>query len=190
MKKARQIVIPEDRALTYEEFDDYRNHALNSSLWYATEYTRSEKQVTDKLLAKGYTLEDVEYKNRAGETKYFNIIDYVINELKEGLVLNDEAYARALINRYADSRRGASYIKQKLGEKGVDPELADELLSEMKDEEQVIEAIDSLAERYMNSSAYTRVEDKYKRRQKLITHLISRGYSFDDINLWESSREE
>lgn len=190
MKKARQIIIPEDRPLSYEEFEDFKNHVLNSSLWYASEYTRSEKQVVDKLLAKGYPRDAVEYVDRQGETHFFDIIAFVVQELKEGLALNDESYARGLINRYADSKRGPGYIRQKLRQKGVSSDVADALLEELKDEEQTTEAIEALAERYMNSSSYLRVEDPYKRRQKLVSHLISRGYSFDDISLWESTREE
>jgi len=190
MKKARQIEIPSDRPLTYEEFEDFKNHALNSSLWYASEYTRSEKQITEKLLNKGYIRDDVEYIDDYGESKFFNIIDHVIEHLKQGLVLDDEAYARSLINRYSAGRRGKSYIKTKLYEKGIDSSLAERLLEELRDEEQIIADIDSLAERYMNSSAYLRVEDKYKRRQKLTTHLVTRGYGFDDISLWQSTREE
>lgn len=190
MKKAREIIIPEDRPLTYEEFEDYKSHAMNSTLWYATQYTRSEKQLVDKLLKKGYQLEPVTYLDRKGELQAFDIIGDVMERLKEGYVLNDEAYARALISRYSDSKRGAGYIKQKLREKGIEAELAANLLEDLKDEDQVVDAIEALAQRYMNSSPYRRVEDPYKRRQKLTTHIISRGYSFDDISLWQNSKEE
>ena len=190
MKKARQIEIPSDRPLTFEEFEDYKNHAVNSSLWYASEYTRSEKQITEKLLNKGYIRDDVEYVDEEGETQFFNIIDHVIAHLKEGLVLDDEAYARSLINRYSMGRRGKSYIKTKLYEKGIDSDLAERLMEELRDEEQVLEDIDALAERFMNGSSYRREENPYKRRQKLTSHLVSRGYGFDDIALWQSTREE
>ncbi len=190
MKKAREIVIPEDRPLTSEEFNDFKAHALKSSMWYASEYVRSERQIKDKLIAKGYVEGEVDYVDKAGESHSFDILEYVLQELRDGLVINDDAYARGLIRRYSGSRRGSRYISQKLREKGVDPEVASALLEELKDEDEVVEAIDSLVERYIYSSAYTRVEGDFKKRQKLVSHLISRGYSFDDISLWESSKEE
>lgn len=189
MKKAREINIPNDRPLTKDEFNDFKSHAFNSSLWYASEYVRSERQIIDKLLAKGYVEGEVAYTNSLGEVEYFDIIEAVLQELREGLVVNDETYARGLIRRYAGSRRGSRFISQKLREKGIDSDLSSRLLEEMIDEDDTLEAIASLAEKYMNTSAYTRVEDKYKRRQKLMSHLISRGYSFDDISSWESSQD-
>jgi len=190
MKKARQIVIPNDRPLTSEEFNDFKEHALKSSMWYASEYVRSERQIMDKLVAKGYTEGEVDYVDKAGVSHSFDIMEYVLEQLREGLVVNDDAYARGLIRRYSGSRRGSRYIGQKLREKGVDSEVAAALLEELKDEDETIEAIDSLAERYIYTSAYTKVEGDFKKRQKLVSHLLSRGYSFDDISLWENSKEE
>ena len=189
MKKARQIEIPEDRPLTFEEFEDFKSHALKSSMWYASEYTRSEKQIIEKLLNKGYVRGDVEYLDEEGETRFFNIIDHVIIHLKEGLVLDDEAYARSLIGRYSSGRRGASYIRNKLFEKGIDSATAERLLAELRDEDQVLEDIEALAQRYMNSLAYTRA-DPYRRNQKLTAHLVARGYSFDDISRWRENQRE
>lgn len=190
MKKARQIVIPEDRPLTAEEFYDFELHARNSSIWYATEYTRSEQQIIDKLLAKGYTREDVSYLDKAGVEQTANIIDTVLETLKENFLVNDESYAQGLINRYRDSKRGAGYIRQKLIAKGITSDDAERLLSETKDEEQMFENLDYLAGRYVNSSAYLREENPFKQKQKLTSHLLARGFGFSDIREWEDQREE
>lgn len=190
MKKARQIEIPEDRALTWDEYYDYNLHARNSSIWYATEYSRSEQQIIDKLLAKGYVRDDVAYVNQAGEETTGNIIDEVLETLRENHLVSDESYAKGLINRYSDSKRGAGYIRQKLIAKGITSDDVDRLLEETRDEEQIFESIEALATRYMESSAYKRVDNSFKQKQKLTSHLISRGYSFGDIRDWEDQREE
>lgn len=190
MKKARQIVIPEDRPLTFEEFYDFDLHARNSSIWYATEYTRSEQQVIEKLLAKGYIRDDVEYVDKDGVEHRANIIDNVLETLRENYLVSDDSYALGLINRYRGSKRGDSYIRRQVIAKGIDADVVDRLLEETADEEKTFEAIEALAERYMNSSAYLRVEEGFKRSQKLTTHLVSRGFSFSDIQDWKDQREE
>lgn len=190
MKKARQIVIPEERPLTAEEFYDFFLHARNSSSWYATEYTRSEKQIIEKLLAKGYIRDDVTYLDKSGVEKKFNIIDEVIVNLKENFLINDEGYAKSLINRYTDSKRGDGYIRQKLIAKGIDSDEATRLIEENKDDDRNFENLEYLAGRYRNSSAYTRVENPFKQKQKLTSHLLSRGFSFGDIREWEDRQEE
>lgn len=190
MKKAREIVIPEERPLTLDEFEDFKSHALNSSLWYGSAYTRSEKQIVEKLQRKGYTTEPVQFINENGELESFDIISHVLERLRESLVVDDEAYARGLIARYSSAKRGESYTRRKLLEKGISQELADELMEELRDDEGTIEAIAALAELYRNSSSYLREQNSYRREQKLTGHLLARGYSFDDISLWRNAEEE
>lgn len=190
MKKARQIIIPDDRPLTWDEFYDLDLHARNSSIWYATEYTRSEQQIIDKLLAKGYIRDEVSYLTEGGNEKSCNIIDGVLEILKENHLVSDESYAKGLINRYSDSKRGASYIRQKLISKGISSDQAERLLEETRDEEQIFENLEALASRYVLSSSYLRIDSSFKQKQKLTSHLLSRGFSFSDISEWENQREE
>lgn len=190
MKKARQIIIPEDRPLTWDEFYDYDLHARNSSIWYATEYTRSEQQIIDKLLAKGYIRDDVAYLSQGGDEKSHNIIDGVLETLRENHLVSDESYAKGLINRYSDSKRGASYIRQKLIAKGISSDDAERLLEETRDEDQIFENIEALASRFVETSSYKRIDNSFKQKQKLTSHLLSRGFSFGDIRDWEDQREE
>lgn len=190
MKKAREIEIPADRPLSLDEFTDFRTHAFKSSSWYATEYLRSEQQIIDKLLRKGYTREDVNYLDKNGVEHSFNIIDEVITKLREYHLVNDDSYARTLIERYSSSGRGRNYTRNKLVEKGIQPEVIDDLLDELIDEDETFESVNAAATRYMNTSSYRREENHFKQKQKLTAHLISRGFTFDDIRNWEDQREE
>lgn len=190
MKKAREVVIPEDRPLTWEEFVDFRDHAYNSSSWYATEYVRTEKQIADKLLRKGYVLGDVPYIDSEGVEQEFDIVAWVIQRLKDYLLLDDDALARRFVIRELENGKGARWITAKLSTKGIDREKVQELIEELKTDDITAEAVDRVATRYMQTSMYRKQPDEFKKRQKLTTHIVSRGFSFDDIAQWENSKEE
>lgn len=190
MKKAREIEIPEDRPLTFEEFTDFKNHAYNSSSWYATEYVRTEKQIRDKLLKKGYINGEVDYLNEKGVEESFDIIEWVLEKLRDYLLIDDDALARRFVERELNNGKGAQWIHQKLSAKGISHDRVDELIEEMKSDDVTIEGVERVAERYMRNSTYLKQPDKYKKRQKLVSHIISRGFSFDDITLWETSKGE
>lgn len=186
MKKARSITIPANRPLTYEEFVDFNEHAIKSSSWYASEYIRTKKQITDKLLAKGYIMEDVVYVGPSGEEISYNIIDGVLQHLSEYYLINDDEIAKSIVSRYSTAGRGRNFVRAKLIEKGIDPNVADSLLEDI-DKDDVLANVRYAAERYMGTSSYTQEENDFKRSQKLTKYLISRGFSFDDISAWRDN---
>lgn len=190
MKKAREIVIPEDRPLSYKEFSDIREHAIRSSAWYGSEYRRSKHQIVEKLIRKGYTREPVLFVDHTGEEHSHDIIEEVLDILTSSLVVNDEDYARGLVERYRLSNRGDNFIRMKLKEAGIDSELAETAIEANKDEDELLERIDNEAERFKRRSTYFKEDNIFKKEQKLTRHLASRGFSFDDIASWRSVGEE
>lgn len=190
MKKAREIVIPDDRPLTYKEFVDFRDHAYNSASWYATEYSRTEHQITEKLLKKGYVKGDVNYIDENGVEQSFDIIEWVLQKLRDYYMVDDEALARRFVQRELSSGKGAQWIRTKLTARGISHELVTELLDELKEDDVTADAVARTAEKFMNTSVYRKQPDDFKKRQRLVQHLLSRGFSFDDISLWENYPEE
>jgi SOS response regulatory protein OraA/RecX len=190
VKKARQIEIPETRNLTWEEYSDFNSHAIASSMWYASNYTRNSNQIREKLYAKGYPKGEIEVELPEGGTTFKDIVEDTVNHLIEGYLIDDRQYATSVINSQLYRGLGISRIRSALIAKKVDPELAQELLETLDLEEQTNEAIDRAAKRVVKSSAFLKLEPGWPRQQKLTQQLASKGFSFSDISEWRDNNED
>lgn len=190
MKKAREILIPDDRPLTWDEYQDYSTHAFNSSSWYATEYSRTEQQVRDKLYKKGYPREEVDVVDKQGDSHQFNMVEDTIEKLREGLILDDERIAKSTADRGLSSGKGASAIRMDLMRKGIDSKTIDNVIDELENnEDAVIASVDKVAQRFLRSSACRKIENEWERSQKLTRAILSKGFSYSDIQLWKELQE-
>lgn len=190
MKKARQIEIPETRNLTWEEYVDFNSHALNSSMWYASNYVRNSNQIREKLYAKGYPQDEVAVDKTSGETVYKNMVEDTVDHLVECLMIDDRQFAVSIINSQLDRGFGLSKVRMALMAKKVDRELADELLASLDLEDKTFDAIDKAAKRILKSSAYLKLPEGFARQQKLTQQLASKGFSFGDISEWRANNED
>lgn len=180
-KVARTVVIPEDRPLTLEEFIDLRDHAYNSAFWNVTHYARTEKQVVDKLLSKGYVEDEVAYLNEDGERRSQDIIEWVLEELKEREFLGDEDYMERFISSKLSQGWGMSRIRMEALRKGVDRDVIDAIVEQLDFSEEEDDALGRELERALRSSAVQRDGDPYKRSQKVVQSLMRKGFSYGDI---------
>lgn len=180
MKKARVIVFPDDRPLTTKEFNDYKNHALNSSLWYASTYSRNSGQVQEKLTSKGYPEGLVKYINNSGEIQEYDFIATTIQKLIEADVVNDERYATSFIESKLRQGWGLSKIKFELVNKKLDSKFVDEILEKNNYDNEVVDGIHKVIQRTIKTSSYSKLEPT-KQRIKLTQVLMSKGYSYVDI---------
>lgn len=191
MKKARQIEIPKDRPLTYKEYEDYSEHAYNSSIWYIERYFCSSGQVKDRLYKKGYSRDTINFvKNDKSGVDSTNIVEDTIFKLQEQKYLNDEYYAEKTLNQKISEGKGLNFIRGFLYQKKVDSEIINKIIENFNDEDSIIEAIDKVSESFIKTSTYKKQENDFLKTQKLTQKLISRGFSFDDISLWRDSKEE
>jgi len=190
MKKAREIHIPDDRPLTWDEFVDFRDHAYNSSSWYATEFSRTSEEILDKLERKGYPRGEVFYIDDEGNEAFFDIGEWVLEKLRDYYLIDDEALARRVVERELQNGRGSQWIITKLTQRGIERDFILDLLDELKTEDATIEAVSLIAHRYMNTSTYLKQPSEFKKKQKLVAHILSKGFSFNDISNWENSLEE
>lgn len=190
MKKARQIEIPETRNLTWEEYSDFNSHAIASSMWYASNYTRNSNQIREKLYAKGYPKDDVAVDLVSGETVYKNMVEDTVDYLVDSLLVDDRQYALSVINSQLSRGFGISKIRAALFMKKVDRDLAQDLLDSLDLDAQTFEAIDKAARKVLKSSAYLKLESGWPRQQKLTQQLASKGFSFGDISEWRDNNEE
>lgn len=122
---------------------------------------KTKKEMTKKLLEKGYSLEEI------NETLKF---------LEEYNFINDESYTKAFINDRTKTQ-GKQKIKYALKNKGISDEIIEEELSKL-DMEKEKENANILALKKYNI-LIKRESDKYKLKEKIIRFLISRGYDYE-----------
>lgn len=125
---------------------------------------KTEKQVREKLILKGYEEEAIE-----------KAIDF----LKEYNYLNDEYYTKLFVKEKLKSQ-GSNKIKYSLIQKGISKEIIEEELNNVDSENEKSIAID-LAQRKIVTIKKSE-SDKYKISNKLYRFLLSKGYGYDIVN--------
>lgn len=117
----------------------------------------SEKEIRDKLTKKGASADAA---------------DYCVEKLRDYRLLDDEAYADAVVRHYSAKGFGAGRIRAELRRRGVDRELRDEAVEKMPRNEEKLDKFIS-----------SRLRDPSDREQlrKITNALYRRGYSWDEI---------
>ena len=123
--------ITEEKLIEIQYEAEYRS-ALDYALTVVSKAFKTEKQIKDKLVLKGY-LEEIVLK--------------VIEKLKEYGYVNDEDYAKRYVNS-VKSTKGAKLIKLELIKKGV---TGDALDSAVNDIEVQVESAKQIAEKYLRN---------------------------------------
>lgn len=100
-------------------------------------------------------------------------VDFAAEKLKEYGYLNDEEYAKQFVD-YNSAAKGKRLLKQQMLEKGIARQTVEDALEEVDSEE---EAAMQCATKFIKGR-----EVDLKLLSQLNRHLISRGFSFDDIN--------
>lgn len=190
MKKAREIVIPDDGVITLEEYNDYSQHAFASSSWYATNYARNSNQIRDKLYRKGYPSDEVTVKLESGEVMYKNMVEDTVERLIESLLIDDRHYAESVARSQVRQGNGMSKVRSMLMQKKVDSDLISEVIEELDLDDEIVEAVARQAERVIRSSQYQKIPEGWARQQKLTQKLLAKGFSFDDISRWKENQEQ
>jgi len=136
----------------------------NTALRIVEKAYKSEKELKDKLILKGYDNESI-YKT--------------MNFLKEYNFLSDNNYAKMYVK---DKSRiqGKKKIKFDLIKKGIKDNIIEEEISNI-DREDERESAYNLAIKKYNTIA-KREDDKFKLSQKLYRFLLSKGYDYDTVS--------
>lgn len=139
---------------------------LDKAFHFLSFRPRSEKEVRDRLLLKKAPAE---------------IIDRVINSLKENKFLNDEEFAKWFIeNRLRFNPKGIRIIKMELKQKGIDGETIDQTINSLQltvnnsDLESAKKLVEKKLPRYKGL-------EKQIIYQKLGAFLARRGFGWDII---------
>ena len=149
----------DDKFLADIIFEDDKGKALAKAIKYMGSNLKSCAQIKDYLRKKEYATE---------------IIDYVIDKMKEYKYLDDESYARAYISAYSN-KYGKLKLIQALKSKGITDKTIDTVFEE--DDLKMQDSIDKVASKYLKNKEITQ-----ETLVKLNRFLYSRGYEFDQIN--------
>ena len=161
LKKGMQI---DEKFLADIIFEDDKGKALSKAIKYIGSNLKSVRQIRDYLNKKEYVPE---------------VVDYVVDKLKEYKYIDDEAYARAYISTYS-CKYGKLKLKQNLRSKGIAEKTIDSVISE--DDLKMQDSIDKVASKYLKNKEITK-----DTIIKLNRFLYSRGYDFDQINSYINS---
>lgn len=133
---------------------------FSRSLSYLEKTYRTEKQLREYLREKGFLEESIEK---------------AVCKLKEYGYIDDSIYAENYIKTYM-SKKGAKKLKYELFSKGVSCDIIEQKLNELIDEEDEKDRCFFFLKKYLKD----RNLDK-KLKAKAYSHLISKGFSSEDV---------
>lgn len=133
---------------------------------YAIKYLKNiktKKDVYDYLIRKGFTDEETS-----------EVCDYI----EEVGLVDDDLYVKFFVeDSFRIKNKGARKIVYELKQRGIDDDKINEAIEEASDMQ-----YDALKEAYERKLEATKSDtDQYKRKNKIIRFLISRGFDYSDI---------
>ncbi len=139
------------------QLESEKRTALDKALTHLTATQKTEREIRDFLMKKGYLPATV---------------DYVIEKLRGYNFVNDGDYAKAYVAAKS-SKKGERLIRMELRAKGIADTDAAEALSGI-DEETQISSAKAVLEKYARGKTMDAPT-----LQKAYRHLLSKGYSYD-----------
>ncbi len=146
-----------EEALADWQLESEKDTAFDKALAHLSATRKTEKQIRDFLVKKGYLPA---------------VIDYVVEKLRAYDFINDGEYAEAYVESAA-KRKGGRLIRMELKGKGLSDEEIDGALDNL-DEESQLAAANEVAQKYMRGKTW----DK-NTLQKAYRYLLSKGFSYD-----------
>ncbi|MCC2686032.1 MAG: RecX family transcriptional regulator [Paenibacillaceae bacterium] len=138
--------------------EEEQRKAFHSALLYLSRRSRSSKEISDRLLHKGYDE---------------STIQQVLRKLADERYVDDQQYAVTLANyRLKSHRKGRLWIQYELSQKGVDEEHILHALSQLDEEEESESACRLLMKKYPAIHEVTVMV-----RRKLLLFLKRRGFT-------------
>jgi regulatory protein len=138
--------------------EEEHRRAFHSALHFLARRSRSSKEISDRLLHKGYDE---------------GTIQQVLRKLADEHYVDDQQYAVTLANyRMKSQRKGRLWIQYELSQKGVDEEHILHALSQLDDEEECESAYRLLLKKYPVIHEVTVTV-----RRKLVLFLKRRGFT-------------
>ena len=138
--------------------------ALNSALRILTGRDHSKYELTQKLIRKGFTLEDTERAVAECER-----LDYI----------NDERTSQVYIRQLSSKGYGLKRIRLEMSKKGLSDDVIQNILAEAISDLDEPKSAEQILRK--NIRRFEREIDPKKKRAKVYRFLYSRGFSQDTI---------
>mgnify|MGYP000543190175 FL=1 len=136
-------------------------------LYLITDYDRSEQNIRQKISMAGYR---------------GSFVDDAIDSLKEYGYIDDLRFARYYAESMRDTKgRSAFAISRSLYEKGISRDVIDTVMGELDIDEDA-QILKALSSKGYNEENIRQIDDK--ERQKLISSLLRKGFSYDLISIY------
>lgn len=136
-------------------------------LYLIADYDRSEQNIRQKISMAGYR---------------GSFVDDAIDSLKEYGYIDDLRFARYYAESMRDTKgRSAFAISRSLYEKGISRDVIDTVMGELDIDEET-QILKALSSKGYNEDNIRQIDDK--ERQKLISFLMRKGFSYDLISIY------
>ncbi|MBO5411790.1 MAG: RecX family transcriptional regulator [Clostridia bacterium] len=139
------------------QLESEKTTALDKALMHLSATRKTEKQIREFLMRKGYLPA---------------VVDCVVEKLREYGFLNDGEYAEAYVES-AVKNKGGRLIRMELRGKGVSDDVIDCALNALDDETEE-QTAKKLLEKYMRGKPAD-----VQTRQKAYRHLLSKGFDYE-----------
>lgn len=153
--------------------DEFYKKILDYCINFLSFRPRTEKEVTDYIVKKISTKQNIPFK----DAKDSQIIPEIIRRLKKYKYINDKDFIAWWIKSRNDSKqKGMKLIKLELRQKGIAKELLDEIATNSDDQLEL--AIKALTKK---KAKWQRTDPK-RLKGKVLNYLGSRGFDMDTIS--------
>lgn len=153
--------------------DEFYKKILDYCINFLSFRPRTEKEVTDYIVKKISTKQNIPFK----DAKDSQIIPEIIKRLKKYKYINDKDFIAWWIKSRNDSKqKGIRLIKLELGQKGIARELLDQIATNNNDQLKL--AITALTKK---KAKWQRTDPK-QLKTKVLYYLGSRGFDMDTIS--------
>ena len=155
LKEGKEIT---ENELSNIQLECEQDIAFDLAIKYLSKYTKTEKEVKDYLISKGYLP---------------SVVKEVTQKIKNYGYINDEGLAKTYTSM-SKNKYGKNKIKFMLKSKGISEENIDKALSELESQE---DAVYELAIKHLKNK-----EKNKENLQKTSKFLYGRGFSWEDIS--------
>lgn len=145
--------------------EDSIRRAKDQALRYLEIRPHSKKELMTKLLRKSFPRE---------------IIETALSDLKKVDLINDQIFTHQFIRNELNLRPGSKkLLRSKLIQKGVTSEIFEPILDKFYEQEDEEKIALQIAQKFLKTQGKLKAD---KRKEKLIRHLLNKGFDWEVID--------